>query len=613
VLAALVATSLAATLFFEGAYDYVEWAPLALGAYAAVAAVLLLHAPSLTRAGLVAVCSFGLLTAWAGLSTTWAASVERAWTEADRFGLYLALLVLGLAVGRSAGAARLLLGIFSIAVALTAGYLLARMLTGHGEGLFLTLRLNQPMGYANAQAGLLLMGFWSLLAWAEAPGRLVRRVPAAALAVAVACLLVLTQSRAILPAAAVTLVVLAVLAGRERRAWLLVCVAVAVTVAVPALLDVYEQRSTGAAQPSDDVLRSAALATLGAAALAAVAWGAVLALAGSAARAQRVRNSSRVVLGLLVAALLAGGVVAIGNPVDAARNGWEQFTALEQREGGAQRFTDLGGYRYDHWRIALGQFQDHPLKGLGAGNYVSTYYLERRTGDYVRQPHSLELQILAELGLVGALLLLAFLGAVAWAAWRPPARSAAADRVVRPAALGIFVVWVAHTSVDWLFNIPGLTGYAFVAAGVLLAKPLADGARGRVSPVAIAALLCVAMLAAAVGRHYGAALYRDRSAAELAAAPAEALADAERALALDPHDVDAYIVAAAAHARANRYAKARAALLEAARREPFNYVPWALLGDLATRRGDLEQARRDYARAKALNPYDPLIEPAPGS
>jgi Flp pilus assembly protein TadD len=34
-------------------------------------------------------------------------------------------------------------------------------------------------------------------------------------------------------------------------------------------------------------------------------------------------------------------------------------------------------------------------------------------------------------------------------------------------------------------------------------------------------------------------------------------------------------------------------------------VPWALLGDLATRRGESRQAARDYARALALNPRDP--------
>jgi cytochrome c-type biogenesis protein CcmH/NrfG len=45
-------------------------------------------------------------------------------------------------------------------------------------------------------------------------------------------------------------------------------------------------------------------------------------------------------------------------------------------------------------------------------------------------------------------------------------------------------------------------------------------------------------------------------------------------------------------------------LAVAARRDPGAYVTWALLGDLAVRRGDLRQARADYGRASRLNPFD---------
>jgi Flp pilus assembly protein TadD len=33
-------------------------------------------------------------------------------------------------------------------------------------------------------------------------------------------------------------------------------------------------------------------------------------------------------------------------------------------------------------------------------------------------------------------------------------------------------------------------------------------------------------------------------------------------------------------------------------------VTWGLLGDIAVRRGDLAQARRDYGQASELNPRD---------
>jgi len=45
-------------------------------------------------------------------------------------------------------------------------------------------------------------------------------------------------------------------------------------------------------------------------------------------------------------------------------------------------------------------------------------------------------------------------------------------------------------------------------------------------------------------------------------------------------------------------------LNEAARREPHDFVTYGLLGDLAVRRGDFAQAKRDYGRASELNPRD---------
>jgi tetratricopeptide (TPR) repeat protein len=73
---------------------------------------------------------------------------------------------------------------------------------------------------------------------------------------------------------------------------------------------------------------------------------------------------------------------------------------------------------------------------------------------------------------------------------------------------------------------------------------------------------------------------------------------------LDPYSVDTLYSLAAAYARLDDYQRAREAVLLAAAREPFNYVPPALLGDLAMRRGDFGVAAREYRRALTLNPRD---------
>src|SRR5207302_1348115 len=112
------------------------------------------------------------------------------------------------------------------------------------------------------------------------------------------------------------------------------------------------------------------------------------------------------------------------------------------------RFFSGGGNRYDYWRVAVNEFRSEPLRGVGAGNYDPGYYLHRRTNEAITQPHSLELQTLAELGIVGGLLLLAFLGAVALGFFRT-ARAARGSPLavgVAVAAGGAFTSWLVQTS-----------------------------------------------------------------------------------------------------------------------------------------------------------------------
>ena len=95
------------------------------------------------------------------------------------------------------------------------------------------------------------------------------------------------------------------------------------------------------------------------------------------------------------------------------RNQWHAFTHLADRRAPAparsaasqSRLLSGGGNRYDYWRIAWRVWREHPLLGVGAGNYARSYYEQRATTEDIEQPHSIELQALSELGLVGALLL----------------------------------------------------------------------------------------------------------------------------------------------------------------------------------------------------------------
>ncbi len=113
--------------------------------------------------------------------------------------------------------------------------------------------------------------------------------------------------------------------------------------------------------------------------------------------------------------------------------------------------------------------------GVGAGNYPRSYYQQRATTEDIEQPHSIELQALSELGLVGALLLAGFIAGIAWGIvrMRPAAARSPLTRSLMVGAVGAFVAWLVQTSVDWMHLLPGLTAIAIAAAAVLvrLARP----------------------------------------------------------------------------------------------------------------------------------------------
>jgi hypothetical protein len=293
------------------------------------------------------------------------------------------------------------------------------------------------------------------------------------------------------------------------------------------------------------------------------------------------------------------------------RQAYDDFVSLNTHASPRQRLTSAGGYRYDYWRIAFKAFKQSPLQGLGAGNYPNRYVVERKNPDYVMQPHSLGLQLLAELGLVGFLGLAIFGGAVLVGGnVGLRRRSEPGTLHVRVACSGIFLAWLLHTNVDWLYNIPGVTGMALLAAAALIGSSAgapSPRARPPGNAYAVLAMWFALAISASVGLQWFAERLGERARTSLSDAPAQAVLEANRSLELNPERLETYYVKSAAYARLDDYGAARAVLRRAVQTEPHAYVPWVLLGDLAVRRGDLAQARRNYRRASALNPFDKVL------
>jgi cytochrome c-type biogenesis protein CcmH/NrfG len=310
-------------------------------------------------------------------------------------------------------------------------------------------------------------------------------------------------------------------------------------------------------------------------------------------------------VGAVVAVL--GVLAVIGNPITYAHDKLDEFRSLQSTNTGQTRLTSLGGQRYDVWRIALREFKDHPIGGVGLGSYGFGYYAQRKTDRNLSDPHGLPFKLLSETGIVGFGLFLVFLAAIGAAAIR--ARDRVSPRARRQggalAAAGVAVL--VQASVDWIWTIPGVMALAFVCLAIYMALMRPDGPAEpqrerpavlrRWIPAAAAACAALLVLAVYAGDFFVRQARADRT-------PSERLSDARTAGALNPWSTDPLFLEASSLEDQAKLAAARAKLEDTRRMEPDNFVPIALLGDFEARRGNVRLALAYYRQALAMNPRD---------
>ena len=431
------------------------------------------------RATLVAIGVLTALTVWSYMSVAWADVKALAWDGANLTAFYL-LAFAGLALWpvrpRAAAAALTAfaagLGVLGV-LALREG----AVAVDPAAAVFYARRLSEPLGYPNATAVVFGMGAWlmltlSLQSWL---GRWWRAL-AVGLAVALAQLDFLAQSRGAVYTTPIVVAVYFALARRRYRAAAPLAILVLVSApAAPTLLRVFD--SDGAAAQRDAL--TAAAGALAACALvgALVAAVALPWLDGFSDPGPKARRRARI--GVLAAATAFVVLLfAFASPAERVDRSWEQFKTGADPVG-ASRLGGLGSGRYDMWRVGLLEFKRQPLHGIGLDNFSAPYLQDRRGGEQPRYPHSLVVRMLSQLGLVGSLLLAAFVVlAFRWSLGSDtPARGVAAAATVP------FAAWLLHASVDWLWEFPacGLIAFALlgIAAGVRSGRGATSAPRAR--------------------------------------------------------------------------------------------------------------------------------------
>ncbi|HWI72741.1 MAG TPA: O-antigen ligase family protein, partial [Baekduia sp.] len=167
--------------------------------------------------------------------------------------------------------------------------------------------------------------------------------------------------------------------------------------------------------------------------------------------------------GYLAAALVAAMLVV---PVVIAA-GSDTPSSVDPRFGSStSRLASADSPRYEYWRVAIGAFGRHPLDGVGAGGFSVEWLRHRHDANPARNAHSLPIETLAELGILGGLALALLAGGIAVAA----RRVYRADAALAAGPAAALVTYAFHTSIDWDWEIPALTLVAVALAGLLLAR-----------------------------------------------------------------------------------------------------------------------------------------------
>ncbi|HEX3689716.1 MAG TPA: hypothetical protein VHV28_08465 [Solirubrobacteraceae bacterium] len=467
--AAVLLLGPAAIAFFSGGYFAPARTVAGAGAWACVVAAVVAGRPlPRGRPALLAVGGLGLLSIWTLLSTLWAPIAGDAYAAGQIAVLYTGTLIAAAMVLRGR-AAQWVEPVLAAGILLVIGYGLAeRLLPGvlhYARSASAEGRLEQPLTYWNAMGELAALGF---VLCARLAGDELRagwlRAGAAASAAPLGLGLWITFSRGALFAGLAGLVTLVVVAPRAAQLWALAravgfgALAVAAGAPFSAVASLDGRLST---REHQGLIVLVALVVISSVAVVVAAR--VPPPFNREGPVRLPRHSPALAAGLIAAGLALAIVV-----------GAHESSGAASLSGGAGRLTTLQSNRYAYWSVALRAFGSDPVQGAGAGGWSVDWLRFRHVSEGAQDAHSLPLQTLAELGLVGLALLLAFAAGVTLACRRALAVSPLAAGPVAAA-----VVYLAHSPLDWDWQMPAVSLVAIVLMGTLLAlaEPAPSDAR----------------------------------------------------------------------------------------------------------------------------------------
>jgi O-antigen ligase len=561
-----------------------------------------------------AVLLFAGFLAWTWIALGWTESQERTLAEVCRVATYLGVLVLALALvsGRSVHA--LLSGLACAIGVVSLIAVLSRLVPGwfpadSASDLYATARLRYPFDYSDAVGEFAALGVPLLLYLATGARTLAGRALAAGALPAVALCLALTVSRGGILAAAVGLIVFyALVPDRLPRLATGLAFALATAGMMLELAQLRGVRETYGQAPAGQRHSMLLVLVLACAAVGLVQMGITLAARRTRPRWLAVpRRGAQAIGALILAAVAALVIIGIASGTD--HRLWQEFKRVNPPPAHSTYFRLLsiaGSHRYQYWQVAIAAFHSSPWKGIGPGTFQFYWSQHQTIGEFVRNAHSLWIETLAELGIVGIALLGALFafGLIAGAA--RGLRAPPASRLAAATAVAALAAFCAAAAFDWVWQF----GVMAMIAMLLLAAALAgdgageraDSARRRLATRVVLALAAIVALWAIAVPLTATTEVRSSQAAVVRGHFRTALADAATAQNVEPAAASPRLQRALILEQLGDLAGARQAIAQAERREPTNWRIWLVASRIATESDQPRLALDYYRRARALNP-----------
>lgn len=603
--------------FNAGGYfaDTTGWATAAMAVFLAARFAVsgrALAAPSrslVLTAGLLAL--FGL---WTVLSGSWSGNRGRALLEFDRTLLYLLVLIAFGSIEQPRLALRFLPLGFAFAGVVLCGAGLATKALPDAWPFALpepSSRLGFPVTYSNGLGILAALGIIVCLHIASWEGeRTVTRMIGAAAIPLLAATLVLTFSRGAILAGVLGVAVYCVF-GRPRGLLTgLVASVPAVAVVSVAAYDAGLLATRGPATAASIAQGHGLAWTVGLAMLGAgVLLGVLLRLERRWAnvRLPKPPRSALVVAAVVGVAAVGVAVALLGGRVfdslngNVVRVGSERGTTAATRD----RLTDVGGQtRPQYWKVSLSAFADEPITGTGVGTFAQRWAEHRPFAENVTEGHSIYLETLGELGIVGAGLIVAVLAMLV----APFVIQRRDRRPLQAVGLAAAIAWLVHAGIDWDWELPTLTVWLFAFGGcALAASPVRlswprrrPSMPARIAVAAACLLLAITPVAIAISQRD-----LDRSVAAFERGNCgEATRLAQASHSALPTRAEPYEILSYCASRSGDGQDAISLMSSAIDRDPGD---WRLYYGLAVVRAAAgDNPRAAAARARHLNPLEPL-------